>query len=221
MEKIGLKKIVTHQNKTVIILICTGLFLALYTVSGALSYQNAVYLPMPEFEKNITFIPWTIWIYIVLYPIYLVWSLYSYTRLDDMNRTLYGFVLLTLLSCAFFLVFPVTYPRELYPLGIGNDLTTLIFRGMRSVDKPSNCLPSLHVGICYLFALGFYRENQRKFSVAMFISTLVALSTLTTKQHYIFDIVAGFLLSTGIYLFFIKYVSIEDPKDPSSELVEG
>jgi membrane-associated phospholipid phosphatase len=79
---------------------------------------------------------------------------------------------------------------------------------MRQADKPSNCLPSLHVGICYLFSYGFYNENKKKFGISFFISTLIAISTLTTKQHYIYDIVLGFILATAIHLFFHRYTKI-------------
>ena len=151
MEKITLKKIVTHKNKNLIIPLLTGFFMTFYTLSGAISYQSGTFLPMIEMEKNIPFLLWTIWIYIILYPIYLIWSLWGYQDELEMNKTLYGFLLLTVISCALFIIFPISYPREFFPLPLDNNLTTVIFRGMRELDKPSNCLPSLHVGLCYLF----------------------------------------------------------------------
>lgn len=208
MEKITLKKIVTIKNRHIIIPLLTGIFLALYTLCGALGYQQAVRLPMLEIEDNIPFWSWTIWVYIVLYPAYLIWSLYGYKDIIEMNKTLYSFVLLTLISCICFIIFPVTYPRDLYPLPLDNDLTTLIFRATRAADKPNNCLPSLHVGLCYLFAFGYFRENKIKFAISLIISTLVAVSTLTTKQHYIYDIVLGLVLSAGLYIFFDRKTTI-------------
>jgi membrane-associated phospholipid phosphatase len=208
MEQIKLKKIVNHKNKYVVIPLLTGIFLALYTACGAFGYQQAVRLYMPEFEQNIPFWTDTIWIYIVLYPAYLIWALYTYKDIEGMNKTLFGFVFLTLISCITFLIFPVTYPREMYPLPFNNNLSTLIFRATRELDKPNNCLPSLHVGLCYLFAFGFYRENKKKFWISVFISSLVAVSTLTTKQHYIYDIALGFLFSLGIFIFFDRKITI-------------
>ena len=209
MEKITLKKIISHRNKTVIILILTGIFMAFYTVSGAISYQTGGFLPIPAFEESIPFLTWTIWIYIVLYPIYLIWCLYSYKNLEEINKTMYGFLVLTVISCICFVLFPVSYPRDLYPLGYHNDLTTIIFKAMRAADKPSNCLPSLHVGLCFLFAYGFFKESKFKFGIAFLISIIVAISTLTTKQHYIYDILAGFIISSGIALLFNRFVKIK------------
>lgn len=184
--------------------IMAGLFMALYSGAGAISYQSGVFLPMPEFERSIPFLNWTIWIYIVLYPIYIIWALANYKNEGEMNKTVYGFILLTVISCLLFILFPVNYPRELYPLAPGTDITTQIFMAMRVLDKPSNCLPSLHVGICYLFAYAFLKESRGKFIISFLISSLIAYSTLTTKQHYIYDIALGFLLSSAIY-FFLRF----------------
>jgi membrane-associated phospholipid phosphatase len=200
MEKITLKKIVNNKNKHSVILLLTGVFLTLYTLCGAFSYQRAVYLPLLSLDTIVPFIPETIVIYIILYPCYIFWALYSYKDEDIMNKTLYGFVLLTIISCIIFLIAPVTYPRFQFPLPLDNNFTTILFRAIRKVDKANNCLPSLHVGLCFLFAFNFYKENKRKLYISLFISVLVSLSTLTTKQHYIYDIIFGFFLSLLIYI---------------------
>lgn len=208
MEKITLKKIVFHKNKYVVIPLIAGIFMALYGICGAISYHSGVFLPIPEFEKSIPMLRWSIYIYIVLYPAYLVWCIIGYSDEDNMNKTLFAFMVLTVLSCAIFLSFPVNYPREFYPLPPFTDITTLIFKAVRMIDKPSNCLPSLHVGICFCFAFGWYRENKPKFWISIFISILISISTLTTKQHYIYDVVAGFGLAILIFYFFDKYSKV-------------
>ena len=205
MEKIPLRTVITHRNKTVIFMIMGGVFAALYFLSGAISYQNGVVLPIPEFEANIPFWTWTIWIYIILYPCYIVWALYSYKNITYMNKTFYSFFTLTALSCIIFVIFPVIYPREFFPLPFNDDLSTLLFKIMRQTDKPSNCLPSLHVGICFCMAYGFRHESKKKFIFSLLMSTLISLSTLTTKQHYIYDIVAGFAAASLIHWFYCKF----------------
>ncbi len=210
MEKITLKKVVNHKNKNLIIPLLTGIFLTFYTVSGAIGNQNGTFLFIPQWEKDIPFLVWSIWIYIILYPVYLIWALWSYKDEIEMNKTLYGFLVLTLISCSIFIVFPVIYPRQFYPLPLSNDISTLIFRGMRELDKPSNCFPSLHVGLCYLFCFGFLKESKTKYYISLFVSTLIAISTLTTKQHYIYDIVGGFFLALAIYIFFRKTTVISN-----------
>lgn len=208
MDKISLKIIVTHGNKKFIYLIMAIIFSAFYGLSGAISYQSGVVLEMSSWEFNIPFLIWSIWIYIVLYPAYLIWALFSYKDIKYMNYTFYCFILLTVISCICFVLYPVIYPREFFPLSFSNDISTTIFRLMRKADKPSNCLPSLHVGICYLFSYGFKYESKSKYITSLFISTLIALSTLTTKQHYIYDIVLGFILATIIHCLFLRYTRI-------------
>ncbi|MBD65551.1 MAG: hypothetical protein CME62_10110 [Halobacteriovoraceae bacterium] len=202
MTVMQLQGLVTHKNKNIYIPLLTMVFLILYSGSGALSIKSAGMLPLSSWESAIPFLPWTIWIYIVFYPLYLIWALYNYQDEVQMNKTLYGFIILTVISCLIFVLFPITYPRSFFPLPLDNDITTLLFRGMRKLDNPSNCLPSLHVGLCYLFAYGLLTESRKKFIIAIASSTLIAISTLTTKQHYFLDILAGFLLSTLIYVFF-------------------
>lgn len=216
MNKIQLKRVVTHNNKSIIYFIMTAIFLTLYFGAGTISYQRAIILSMPLFEEEIPFWTWTIWVYIVLYPVYLVWALYSYQKISDMNKTFYGFLALTVISCGLFILFPVTYPREVFPLPINEEVTTLIFRLMRKADRPSNCLPSLHVGICYFFCFAFKNESRSKFWAAFIISTAVSVSTLTTKQHYIYDILGGFLLALGIHLFFDQCTVIKDSSASTS-----
>ena len=187
-----------------------GIISVFYTVCGAISNQFAVILPMPNWEYNIPMLPWTIWIYIVLYPTYIVWTLVNYRNEEIMNKLMYCFLLLIAISCMIFIIFPVAYPRSFFPLPPDNDLTTVLFRAVRAIDKPSNCLPSLHVGICYTLGIFFFRENRRRFWISMFISTLIALSTLTTKQHYIYDLVGGFGLSFFLFLFFDRKTIVKD-----------
>lgn len=208
MEKIPLKGVLTPKNRIVCTISFAVLVLFLYFISGVISNKSAVFLPMTKFESNIPFLVWTIWIYFILYPIYMAWAVLSVKSISQMNKTLYSLIILTVLSCIVFILFPITYPRDYFPLPPENSISILIFKILRSVDKPSNCLPSLHVGLCYLFAYGFYNENKKKFIIAFILSTIIALSTLTTKQHYIYDIICGFLISTSLFIFFNKFTTI-------------
>jgi len=212
MQKINLTGYVNHQNKNVFIILLSIIFMICYSGAGYISSQDASFLKMPQFEKDIPFMLWTIWIYIVLYPAYLVWALTGYEDEAQMNKTLYAFIFLTIISCAIFIALPIGYPRHLFPLPLEESITNKIFYMMRAADKPSNCLPSLHVGLCYLFAYGFYHENKKRFWFSILISSLVSLSTLTTKQHYIADIVAGFILATGLFIAFNLFVEIKKIK---------
>ena len=66
----------------------------------------------------------------------------------------------------------------------------------------------MHVACCYLTALSFApREESRGAFWFYFIwATLVAISTLPTKQHYVADVVSGATLAVVGYWFFFRTV---------------
>jgi membrane-associated phospholipid phosphatase len=70
-------------------------------------------------------------------------------------------------------------------------------------DVEHNCLPSLHVAQVYLAALSCNLVHRGVGKAALAWATLVALSTLFTKQHYVLDVVAGFALGLAAYLAFL------------------
>jgi membrane-associated phospholipid phosphatase len=67
---------------------------------------------------------------------------------------------------------------------------------VRTIDAPVNCCPSLHVSSCLLclWLLGFERRARALAVGAVALASIV--STLTFKQHYAIDILAGALLAT-------------------------
>jgi membrane-associated phospholipid phosphatase len=210
MQQIRLKKIVTHSNKNLVYLLLLVFFLTIYGFSGHISLEYGIHLHLVSFEKDIPFLPWTIWIYAVLYISYIIWCLYSYRNEREMQKVAYGFILLVLTSCIIYMVFPIIYPRESFPLPINNDITILIFQAVRSVDKPCNCFPSTHVGLSFLFAYGFIKESKIRFCLAIFVSVLISISTLTTKQHYFYDVVLGFLFASLIYFFLARFTEVQE-----------
>jgi membrane-associated phospholipid phosphatase len=55
----------------------------------------------------------------------------------------------------------------------------------------------------YLSSFAFLSENRRRaFGIFFCWSTLIALSTLTTKQHYLADIVSGLTLAVPVFYWF-------------------
>jgi membrane-associated phospholipid phosphatase len=208
MQVIKLKQFMNHKNKFFYIPVLATVFMTIYSVCGAISNQYPNNLEMTSFEQGVPFLVWTVWIYIGLYPAYILWAVLGYKDEIEMNKTLYAFSVLCLVSCSVFLIYPVTYPRELFPLPSETGASVFLLKMTRLIDKPSNCLPSLHVGLCFIFAFGYWEENKRKFWISIFLSALISFSTLTTKQHYLVDIIASLVIASSIYLFFRKFVVI-------------
>lgn len=103
------------------------------------------------------------------------------------------------------------YLKKLYPTAAplhakvtGASFTDLVMRGLYDSGVPYNCFPSLHVAQCYLAASCCHKVHRRTGMAAFVWATLVALSTLYTKQHYVADVVAGTALAFAISHLFLR-----------------
>ena len=175
----------------------------LYYLTNHFSYLPPQRLPMTWIDLHTPLMPYSVLIYISEY-FYFAFVYILLNEYDNINRYLYSFFFLQVVSCLIFIIYPSIYPRELYP--IPNDIpiwlqSTWIW--LRNVDAPTNCFPSLHVSSVYLSALVFITDKQMKLFWLFFIwATLISASTLTTKQHYLADIISGITISICFYGWF-------------------
>jgi membrane-associated phospholipid phosphatase len=181
-----------------------------YILSNHSHWFPAHQLRLTSVDQAIPFIPETVWIYnsdMILFPAaYLVSN-----SMTVLSRYLYSFLFVLLISVAIFLFWPTIYPRDLFPLPPTLDTwTAKTFNHLRNVDTPANCLPSLHVSMSYLAAFIYLDHQREKFAFFFTWATLVALSTLTTKQHYLADVVTGFALAMTAYFIFHRLVKYDE-----------
>src|SRR2546422_643919 len=83
----------------------------------------------------------------------------------------------------FLLVYPTMPPRPARVIGEGFAVWGLRF--LYSADPPYNCFPSLHVAHSFVSALTCYRVHRGVGIAAALCASLIGVSTLYTKQHYI------------------------------------
>jgi membrane-associated phospholipid phosphatase len=149
--------------------------------------------------------------------------------LENLHRLTYAFFALQIVSNLVFVLYPVAIPRELYPIPDNLDpATSWLLHLIRNVDSVRNCLPSLHVGNCCLAGLVYWKENRRKFIFSGPWILLVSFSTLGTKQHYLWDVIAGLALATTLFclafnrrLLTFKTPAATGATSPDSEIVCG
>jgi membrane-associated phospholipid phosphatase len=96
-----------------------------------------------------------------------------------------------------FLLLPTTNVRpDLQGDGLGVWLLGLVYR----MDRPTNLFPSIHCmdsWICFLGLCG-RKDLPKAYRVFTGVFALaVCISTLTTRQHVLADVVAGILLAQG------------------------
>ncbi len=150
-------------------------------------------LPLTKLDQAIPFLPWTTAPYLIL-----VLGMYLFAFIDKEDDFISALVALTIAVCInylIYLVYPTIYPRPTIPQS--TEIGANLYYWLISIDTPANCFPSGHittpaVGCWYLAR---HRKNLRPLLITTF--TILSLTTLTTKQHYIVDIPAG-LFTAGI-----------------------
>lgn len=198
---------VSIENKYTVGFILFVYAAAIYLTSNHFHFFPPQLLPMSWVDLTVPFIPETVWIYISEYLFFAT----VYICCKDMvncNKYIYSFLALQTVSVLIFWIWPTTYPRDQFPLPEDLDaLTYYAFNSLRQADTPANCCPSLHVSSIYLSTFIFLDEQRKKFPFFFIWGTAIAASTLTTKQHYLVDVIAGFLMAVISYWIFHKLVS--------------
>jgi hypothetical protein len=204
---VDLKALVTAENRNKAVLACTVLFGILYGIPNHFPYFEPRYLSLTSIDQATPFVTETVWIYFSAYTMAYI-TFYSIRDIINLNRMIFAFLTLAFSSALIFTLFPTTYPRTEFPLPAELDSWTLyLFHLLRKADAPTNCAPSLHVGISYLSALPFFSEGRKKTGTFFILWTLaVWISTATTKQHYWLDGLLGIILVSVIYFFFERKV---------------
>ncbi len=166
-------------------------------------------------DRAIPFCPETVWIYISEW----VFLPFAYLRCRDLaglNKYFYSYLALQLACMVIFLVWPTIYPRELHPLNQAttSDWTYYAFSSLRLTDTATNCCPSLHMAGLYLSIAIYMEGKKRDFWFFLIWGTLIAISTLTTKQHYVIDLVAGLGIAAFIHWIFRNHVVYREASSP-------
>ncbi len=211
--RLSLPLFLTQKNKIWVGTIWTIVASILYLVSNHYPFFPPRQLPMTWIDERVPFIPETIFLYLSEYPLF--FSVYLLARdMKNLNKYLYSFLFIQIFSVVIFMLWPTTYPRDLFPLTPDLDRFSMyFFSALRSADSPNSCLPSLHVSSCYLSAFVFLDEQRKKFPVFFLWASAVGVSTLTTKQHYIVDVVAGFVMAVFFYWVVHKWANYRPWKE--------
>lgn len=209
-QKISLPLFLSSQNKILIGVIAFLIGAALYLFTNHHPFFEPKLLPFTALDQSIPFWPWTVWIYTSEYTFFIVIYLVCRSTLN-LNKYFYALMALQVVSSVIFMAWPTTYPRHLYPLPAELDsLTHFVFSTLRDGDNPNNCAPSLHVSSVILSSLMFLNEQREKLPFFFTWGILIALSTLTTKQHYVIDVVTGLMMAMIFHWIFYRRISYHE-----------
>lgn len=147
-------------------------------------------------DRLTPFLPWTVSIYFLCY---LFWMITYLLAAGQRKEFAYRFFFADFLAKAVCLICFVFLPTtNLRPVVEGNSLWEVLMRFLYQIDAPVNLFPSIHCLVSWLCWLGvrdrkeFPRWYQR---FSFWMAAAVCLSTLTTKQHVILDLIGGIILA--------------------------
>lgn len=201
----------TQKNKNLIFFIVVIYSVVGYFLTNHYPYFEPKVLPFLVIDEMVPLLPWWMWIYITMYPMmYVAFLMLDKSEEDTklLNQSLFGFTLLQTIAFIVFFFFPTTYPREQFVFNLDQmDLgTRTLFQFIHSNDKPTNCLPSLHVANCFIVSFFLYEKYRQRFYYFIGWTFLVCFSTMATKQHYFYDVVVGFICALLCYLIAFKWI---------------
>jgi membrane-associated phospholipid phosphatase len=129
----------------------------------------------------------SLYLFLILLPVLLV------RDVGELRAAAHAYLAVWLTSYVAFMAYPTVAMRPATVVGSGFLAASL--RLLYSADTRFNCFPSLHVAHSFVSAFVCRRVHRGVGDLALGAATLVALSTLFTKQHYALDVIAGVLLA--------------------------
>jgi membrane-associated phospholipid phosphatase len=173
-----------------------GLFVqsAVYYPLGHMALARSPTLLQTPLDRAIPFLVWTTWFYLPVYLGIFVIAVIGFRTRVMFDRALVcvaGNLVVAALGHYFV---RAEYPRPLlvapYP-----DASSSFLAWVHAIDPPGNVFPSLHVAHTSVLAFLLYRDRPRLGAVTIGLAAVLAVSTLTTKQHFITDVIAGYAMA--------------------------
>ena len=145
---------------------------------------------------------WPIWVlpYVLCYILWLCSIIWIILKMED--RLIRSFLAACMLSFAFGTTTFIFFPTYVTP-GVleGNDIFTLLLRIIHENSGRYDAFPSSHIYITTLLTLFFSRWYPRQKLLWFLILVIVSFSTLFTGQHYILDVLGGYIVALAGYHF--------------------
>jgi membrane-associated phospholipid phosphatase len=191
-----------RQNKLALATGATALHALLYGIPNRIHLAAPVELPMTWLDRAIPFLPLTLWLYLSDYL--MVFAAFLLCRRPGSTaRFIYAFFTVVAVATLVHWLWPTLYPRTLYPMPEeASPFMAWTMARFRELDSPASCLPSLHVATAFLSAFTVMGERDRRAPALILWATLIWVSTLTAKQHYMVDGLAGLLLAMAVWALF-------------------
>jgi len=197
-----LSKINIFLKSTLGKLILAAVILHMFTYFGTRLFTTGFYHydMSTGADRLIPLLPWTVVIYLGCYVFWAVNYTLGCTQ-DEENAII--FILTEIIAksvCLFcYVVIPATLTR---PVIEGTGIFDKALIWLYAADPADNLFPSIHClssWICVIAVRDQKRIPNVYKAVTVVLAIMVCISTLTTKQHVIVDVIAGILLAEISY----------------------
>ena len=176
-------------------LVALVLLVPLYLFIPQLASGRPPHVPAIALDHRIPLQPGWVLVYGPLYLFLILLPFFVIRGATPLRQTIHAYLAVWITAYVCFWLYPTVAPRgEAAVSGEGFAVWGLNF--LYSADPPYNCLPSLHVAHSFVSAFSAYRVHRGLGAAATACALLVGVSTLFTKQHYVLDVAAGFLLAS-------------------------
>ncbi|RLC31809.1 MAG: hypothetical protein DRH32_03710 [Deltaproteobacteria bacterium] len=181
---------------TLVVIFYTVGYLGINRING---FRGRYYDISFWFEKDIPFIPEMVVGYSLVFVLVAILFLVI-DNMPDFYDICVRFLGMTLICFFIFLVFPVrmNFRPE---VSMGDDWITQVVSFYFWLDRPYNLFPSMHLGAAFFAAFYCMKRGKVLGWITMAMAITVGVSVVLLKQHYIMDVIAGFLVAWFCFYF--------------------
>ena len=175
---------------------------AVYFGIGHLHLDRSTEILRTRLDDAIPFWPWTAWCYLPFYAGVFIIAIAGFRQRVLFNRAVRSVLVVMTIGAIGHIFIGAEYPRPVLHPPYAN-FSAAFLASVQSIDPPGNVFPSLHVAHTTMLALLLMKDRPVLGRVALTMATMLAISTLTTKQHFIADVISGYLLA-----FFGRWIAL-------------
>jgi membrane-associated phospholipid phosphatase len=196
------KQLLKQNEQPLLSILMFGVWaLGYFAVAQFAEGRQGFTIPMPSWEKQIPFMPNFVWIYLSIYPVFLLPFLYI--RKKEFFR-LFSIAYITLMCvCYVIYIYYPTHFTERPPLTV-DSFSTWALSKVYKADNTWNCFPSMHVAMSLLASLTILEVHRIRGLLAILLTLAISASTVLIKQHYVLDILASMVLTFLVYFIFFR-----------------
>jgi membrane-associated phospholipid phosphatase len=187
------------SQKIYALILCSVVFMMVYNYSAwHISKLENVPSFVFNFEKHIPFISWSIIPYMTSGLFFCSIFFFCKTK-EQLTVLIKRMLFVTIIAGIGFLLFPLKF--SLNKPEINSSVLGTPFQFLGIFDSPFNQAPSLHIAYAFIF-WSVFRNLKRGRIFLMIWLILLGISTLTTYQHHLIDILTGAILAHITFIIF-------------------